>query len=205
MIHTIDGNSHAEGAVLRAMFEARKQVFVDLLKWDVPVLAGTWELDSFDNADATYIVVADRQGRHQASARLLKTTRAHILGDLFADLCDGEVPRSEAILEITRFCLDRNLRAHERRQARDELVTALAAHALAAGIRRYTGVAEMAWFQQILSFGWRCTPLGLPRIRGGAMLAALAIDIDTETPARLAAAGIWTLPASEEPAAPRAA
>ncbi len=27
-------------AVLRSMFAARKKVFIDLLKWDVPALAG---------------------------------------------------------------------------------------------------------------------------------------------------------------------
>ena len=39
-------------ASLRAMFAARKQVFVDLLKWDLPVLAGEYELDQFDDPDA---------------------------------------------------------------------------------------------------------------------------------------------------------
>lgn len=205
MIHMIDANGPAKGAVLRAMFEARKQVFVDLLKWKVPVLGGAWELDRFDDEHARYLVVTDGQGRHQASARLLRTTRPHILSELFADLCDGEVPRGEDVWEITRFCLDRKLRAAERRRARDELVSGLAAHALVAGIRRYTGVAEMAWFQQILSFGWACLPLGLPSIRDGAMLAALAIDIDEETPVLLAAGGIWRRPHGLEPVASRAA
>ncbi len=30
---------------LRVMFEARKRVFVDLLKWDVPVLEDAYEID----------------------------------------------------------------------------------------------------------------------------------------------------------------
>ena len=51
--------------------EARKRVFVDLLKWGVPVLDGTWELDQFDNEEAIYIVIADAGGRHLGSARLL--------------------------------------------------------------------------------------------------------------------------------------
>ena len=32
-----------ENALLRSMFEARKRVFVDLLKWDVPVVEGRYE------------------------------------------------------------------------------------------------------------------------------------------------------------------
>lgn len=36
-------DSPASDAALRAMFAARKSVFVDLLKWDVPVLDGAYE------------------------------------------------------------------------------------------------------------------------------------------------------------------
>src|SRR3546814_5947244 len=36
-------------AAMRAMFAARKEVFIDLLKWDLPVLAGAYELDQFDD------------------------------------------------------------------------------------------------------------------------------------------------------------
>jgi LuxR family quorum-sensing system transcriptional regulator CciR len=39
------------------MFAARKSVFVDLLKWDVPVLEGRYEVDQFDDQHATYLIV----------------------------------------------------------------------------------------------------------------------------------------------------
>ena len=71
-------------------------------------------------------------------------------------------------------------------------MTALTEHALTSGIARYTAIAEMGWFQQILAFGWRCMPLGLPRIHDSGMLAALAIEVDGDTPRLLAEAGIWT-------------
>ena len=45
---------------LRAMFEARKRVFVDLLKWDVPVLDDAYEIDQFDTPVASYLVRRDR-------------------------------------------------------------------------------------------------------------------------------------------------
>lgn len=87
---------------LRGMFEARKQVFVDLLKWDVPVIAGRFEVDQFDDAHARYLIVADPAGAHLGSARLLPTTRPHILEKLFADLCAGPVPTGADIAEITQ-------------------------------------------------------------------------------------------------------
>jgi acyl-homoserine lactone synthase len=176
--------------VLRAMFAARKSVFVDLLKWDVPVIEGQYEVDQFDDEHAAYLVLATPDGEHLGSARLLPTTRPHILGDLYPFLCSGAVPTGERVFEITRFCLDRRLRTPARRAVRDTLVTALADHALAHGIASYSAVAEFGWFQQILAFGWRCTPLGLPHAIGGATLAALSIAIDRDTPRLLAAAGI---------------
>jgi acyl-homoserine lactone synthase len=94
-------------------------------------------------------------------------------------------------LEITRFCLGREQNARERLETRNILVSALVRYALENGVSAYTGVAEMGWLQQILAFGWRCRPLGLPRSLDGKMLGALRIDITAETPALLAANGIY--------------
>lgn len=187
-----------EGHALRAMFVARKEVFVDLLGWDVPVLDGRFELDQFDDVHARYLILLDAVGRHRASARLLPTTRPHILDALFPELCQGDIPRGGSIWEITRFCLDRNQNAGERLAARNRLVSALADHARRLGITRYTGVAELPWLRQIMRFGWRCQPLGLPHIHAGRLLSALAIDIDEDTVPRMRDAGIYG-PASEEP------
>ncbi len=188
---TILPNDNACAApTLAAMFEARKKVFIDLLGWDLPVLAGRYEIDQYDDEHARYLVVADKDHRHLGSARLLPTMRAHILGDLFPQLCEGAPPRAPSIYEITRFCLDRGLGAARRRAVRDALVMALARHALDRGITAYTGVAEVGWLQQILAFGWRCRPLGLPRKVAGRMLGALRIDITPETPALLTQAGV---------------
>jgi len=181
----------SEDRVLRAMFAARKRVFVDLLGWDVPVLAERYEVDQFDDEHAEYLVIETADGRHAASVRLLDTARPHILGSLFPNLCDGPVPEGHKVREITRFCLDPQFRAPERREARNGLVSALVEHALASGIETYTGVAEIGWLQQILAFGWRCRPLGLPRSIGGRTLGALSIAITAETPALLEASGIY--------------
>jgi len=191
MLHWIEATRpHLEDAVLRNMFEARKRVFVDLLGWDVPVLAGRYEIDQFDTVDATYLVLTDHNGAHRASARLLPTTRPHLLDTLYAPLCEGEIPRGTDIYEITRFCLERTLTARERRIARDQLVTALATFGLANGIARYTGVAEPAWLDQVLAFGWHCRRLGADRVIGGVALGALEIEITSDTPRLLVQSGI---------------
>jgi N-acyl-L-homoserine lactone synthetase len=187
------GESGLSGSdTLRAMFRARKEVFVDLLGWDVPVLGGEYEIDAFDDERAEYLIVAGEGGRHLGSARLLRTTGSHILGSLFPSLCASHVPVGPGILEITRFCLDRNQHSLERRLTRNRLISALVTFALRRGIHTYTGVAEVGWLQQILAFGWKCRPLGVPRHLECGTLGALAIEIDPNTPQLLEANGIWT-------------
>ena len=176
-----------DARVFREMFEERKRVFVDLLGWEIPTLAGRYEIDQFDDDEAVYIVITDSVGNHCGSARLLRTDRPHILDTIFPDLCAGEMPRAADCREITRFCLARRLRAAERLSVRNRLVSALVEHALGAGISTYTGVAELPWFQQILAFGWDCFPLG-HALDG---LAAMRINITGETPDRLRRAGIY--------------
>lgn len=193
MVQILDTTMEMAGdAALNAMFLARKSVFVDLLKWDVPVRDGCHEIDQFDDVHACYLILLGDDGRHLASTRLLPTTRPHILDSLFADLCEHTPPRGPDIFEITRFCLDRSLRANERRTVRNQLVTALVAHAQERGVATYTGVAEMGWFQQIVNFGWRCRPLGQPVRHDSTMLGAIEITIEPRTPTCLAAAGIWS-------------
>ena len=184
------GAGPSRSRTLRAMFEDRRHVFVDLLKWDLPVLDGRFELDEFDDEHATYLIIADEHGDHLGSARLLPTTRPHILGSLFSNLCAAPPPSGPQVFEITRFCLSRRQNAASRRLTRNRLVSCLAWHALEQGIRTYTGVAEIAWLQQILAFGWDCRPLGAPVRHVSGMLGALAIEISPETPDLLAANGI---------------
>lgn len=180
-----------ETKALRAMFAARKRVFVDLLGWDLPVLAGRFEVDQFDNPCAEYLVLADTDGNHCGSARLLHSDGSHLLGDLYAHLCPAGVPRGPEIREITRFCLDPGLGAAARRKTRNQLVTGLAEHALAHGFAAYTGIATHAWFEQIARFGWVCRKLGPAGDLRASDLVALQITIDDHTLPGLIAGGVY--------------
>lgn len=191
MLLIIDSTNRAlEHKAMRSMFEARKRVFIDLLKWDLPALADRFELDHFDDVDATYLIVTDTDGEHLASARLLLTTRPALLDSLFPELVAGAVPQGKDVLEITRFCLSPGIGARQRRIARDTLLVGLAEFALENMIRIYTGVAELSWFRQVQTFGWDCRALGDPVLHRGQALVGLRIDIDESTVAKLAGAGI---------------
>ncbi|WP_454882588.1 acyl-homoserine-lactone synthase [Sphingomonas oryzagri] len=191
MLLTVDAtNRFDERVALRAMFEARKRVFVDLLKWDVPVLDGRFEIDQFDREHARYIVLMEDADIHLGSARLLPATRPGILDSLYPELCEEPLPSGDAVFEITRFCISPDGTAERRRAIRNELVVALAQYALAAGIESYTGVAELGWSRQILAFGWECRLLGPPQRVGKATLGAIRIDITPDIVERLAANGV---------------
>ena len=195
MLLKVDASNRiGERVALRGMFEARKRVFVDLLKWDIPVLDGRFEVDRFDDTHAIYIILTDTQCRHLASARLLPTVRPALLDTLFPELCDGPPPAGDEVFEITRFCLSPDISAAERRILRNQLVSALALFALENGIETYTGVAETAWLKQIMAFGWDCRPLGPSCFNGRSTLGALRIDIDADTIPSLQRAGIFAEP-----------
>lgn len=189
------GQAHA----LRAMFAARKRVFIDLLRWDLPVLADKYEVDQFDNQQADYLILLDENGEHRASTRLLRTDTPHILRDMFPVLCPGPIPSGPTTREITRFCLDPRLTAAERKVARNELVTALVQYALRNGVTDYTGVAGLAWYRQIRTFGWQCRTLGDAVMHDGQFLVGLHISIDEHTLAGLKQAGCFAEPTIEIP------
>lgn len=178
-------------AALRAMYAARKKVFIDLLKWDLPALAGKYELDQFDTEKARYLILLDAEGHHRASARLLPTEGSHLLGELYPWLCADTPPRGPGIWEISRFCLDPDIGADARLDARNQIVTALAEYALRHGITDYVGVAEQGWFAKIRQFGWSCEALGNIRQEGRCSILALHIRIDADTLPGLKRSGVY--------------
>ena len=191
MIHICQGYSLAD-ARHASMFRDRKTLFVDLLGWDVPVADGQYEIDRYDGDDAVYLIAPDDDGRHMGSLRLLPTQHEHLLADIFADLCVENLPRGPHVREITRLCLPQRFGSVGRRWIRNRLISAMVDHALANGVSLLTGVVTAAYREQVLVMGWRAAPLGPARLRGGIALGAFRLEINAETPARLAANGIYS-------------
>lgn len=190
MIHICQGYSLADTRHA-SMFRDRKTLFVDLLGWDVPVVDDAFEIDRYDTDAALYLIAPDKGGQHLGSMRLLPTVQGHLLSDLFAELCDGNIPRGREIMEITRLCLPQRLGCAGRLAVRNRLITAMVDYALANCITTLTGVVTAAYREQVLAMGWRAEPLGPSFARDGAMLGAFRLNIDAATPALLNANGIY--------------
>ncbi|MEJ1968059.1 MAG: acyl-homoserine-lactone synthase [Rhizomicrobium sp.] len=183
MVDVVTANNRPNfRSMLEAMHRDRKKIFVDQLKWDVPVVDGQYEMDQFDNEDAIYLVAADpRRERHLASVRLLPSIGPHLLNDVFPQLCEADVPRGDDVWEITRLCTSPD-KDFDVKVVRRRLATALVEFGLLYGIRRYTCVTHVPYLSHLLSVGWECEPLGLPQAVGETMVGALSISV---TPATL--------------------
>ena len=190
MIRISQGYSLAN-ACDAGMFEDRRRLFVDTMRWDVPVRDGRFEIDQFDGPEAIYIADLGDRGDHCGSMRLLPSVGPHILADLFSELCTRGVPRGHDVFEITRLCLPTLVGARQRLIVRNTLISAMVDHAVASGIRTLTGVVRPSFREAVLAMGWEASPLGLERLIGGMTLAAFRVEIDADTPERLARTGIY--------------
>ena len=177
-------NRHRFAVPLREMHADRKTVFVDQLKWQLPVVDDAYEIDDYDRDDTIYLVVQDAAtGGHLGSVRLLPTAGPHLLGDKFAFLCDGGVaPSGDDIFEITRMVTRPGLTRDVAQRVREQLSVAIVEFALQSGISRYTMMTHMAFLSAVLAVGWDCEPLGLPATVDGDQIGALLLTI---TPATL--------------------
>ncbi|HVE04311.1 MAG TPA: acyl-homoserine-lactone synthase [Rhizomicrobium sp.] len=183
MVNLITAHNRAKfRAPLEAMHRDRKKVFVDALKWDVPVVDGQYEIDQFDTDEAIYLVaLAPESQRHLGSVRLLPSTGPHLLSEVFPFLCEKGVPVGDDIYEITRLCTA-PARDIEPKLIRRRLATAMCEFGLLYGINKYTCVTHVQYLAHLLAVGWECEPLGVPQQVGPDVVGALSISI---TPATL--------------------
>jgi N-acyl-L-homoserine lactone synthetase len=184
MIHVVTSSNRSFFAdQVRAMHRDRRRIFVDKLGWDVPVSADGLEIDQFDNEDAAYLVALDdSRTRHLGSVRLLPSTKPHILGTAFPDLCGGEVPMGQDVWEITRFCVSPDIRDYAiNTRIQRALAIGMVEFALLFEITTYTFVTHLGWLPLILSLGWDAQPLGLPAGEGRQAVGAAKLNIMPST------------------------
>ncbi|MDE2077541.1 MAG: N-acylhomoserine lactone synthase [Burkholderiales bacterium] len=85
------------------MARYRHKVFIEKLDWQLAVEHDI-ELDQFDGPDTLYVIALNDRGQVTGVARLLPTTGAYLLKEVFPQLLDGvQVPCSETIWELSRF------------------------------------------------------------------------------------------------------
>jgi len=153
----------------RALFEAdlaqmycqRKAIFVDRLGWNVPIVADQ-ETDCYDRDDTIYLLAKEGlEGPLLSSVRLLPTTRAHLMSDLFPAACLGVPPRGPTVWEASRFCITPELSGQGIRLALLwEVICGVMETALLYGIERVIFTANRGLLPLALNCGWEAARLG---------------------------------------------
>lgn len=81
----------------------RHEVFVQLLKWELPCAEG-YEQDEFDRPGAVHLVATDEDDAVTGYARLLPTTGTYLLAKHFPQLLGCRpAPCTPAVWELSRF------------------------------------------------------------------------------------------------------
>lgn len=169
----------------------RRQVFVEMLKWELLVDERGIERDQFDREDTLYVVARDDDGAIIGTARLLPTTKPYLLGEVFPELLAGAAPPCDPqVWELSRFAaMDfskpvGNAMGQFSAYVAASLLAAALAAARAHGAERVITVSPLGIERLLRRGGYRSHRAGPPIISGGHPI--FACWIDTADPACLA-------------------
>ncbi|WP_049826471.1 MULTISPECIES: acyl-homoserine-lactone synthase [Bradyrhizobium] len=181
--------------LLVQMFRLRRRVFRDRLDWTVSV-SGDLEIDIYDALAPTYVLVVSDDYDVLGCVRLLSTTGPTMLADTFPILLgDKEAPRSELILESSRFCVDTDraveLGPHGINRATFVLFAAMLETMRAKGANAIVTVTDVRMERILRRAGWPLERLTEPRKLGQTTaLAGYLRDSDLALEAMYRQAGL---------------
>lgn len=175
------------------LYAYRHAVFVDRLKWDLPMARDGLEIDQFDRPDTIHIMARKPDGTLCGCARLLPTNSPYLLGDVFPQLMHGApLPNSVDVWEISRFCsFDTEVDAPSRpsRQADEwgcrQVLAATVECAIEVGAKRLVAVCSLAIERILYRLGVNAYRAGPSMKVGGHTIFAFWIEIDEQTKAAL--------------------
>jgi acyl homoserine lactone synthase len=187
MLNVITGNANQLTSGLEAALASyRHKVFIETLQWPLPDADGL-ERDQFDRDDTLYAVAREASGEVCGCARLLPTTRAYLLGEVFPELMNGApVPHAHDIWELSRFSTmpaDESV-ALPREEARNRLCTLLASvvqTATSNGATRLIMVTVLGVERILRNIGVHAHRAGPPRAIDGKPTLAMWIELDEQT------------------------
>jgi acyl homoserine lactone synthase len=170
--------------LFKKLAQYRYQVFVETLKWPLPV-QGSIELDEFDDEHTVYVVSRDEDGDLTGVARLLPTNRPYLLQNIFPQLLNGQLPpNSPDVWELSRFAAvdfgDRATIAPGQMvsSAAVPLLRAAIAYAQSHGAKRMISVSPLGVERLIRRAGIHAHRAGPPIIVDGHPLIACWIELD---------------------------
>lgn len=178
--------SQLSSAAASELGSYRYEIFVGMLHWQLPTENGC-EFDQFDRPETHYVIARDTQGLICGCARLLPTTQAYLLDEVFSGLMGGEfAPHDASVWELSRFSTKssngRHAPSHEEARTRfRSLFAAVVEEALAQGATRLITFTSMGVERILRSIGMHAHRVGAPQLIDETPLLAIWIELDEQT------------------------
>lgn len=164
-------NLSRQGDLLVSFMEARKRVFIDQLRWNVPHVDGM-EFDQYDTPQARWIAV-HADGRVLGGVRLTPTTaqvgvysymlrdaQNGLLPDIPRDILFFEAPVDMNVWEASRLFITDDVPAHRRHDVQSALMTQMSTAARAEGATHVIGIVPALFSRWLRRLGLDAVPVG---------------------------------------------
>lgn len=169
-----------------ALATYRYEIFIETLRWQLPV-ENRLERDQFDRPDTLYVIARDAQESVCGCARLLPTTQAYLLDEVFPGLmCGAPPPHASDVWELSRFSTKApgESSTPSREEARRRfcvLFAAVVEAALERGATRLITFTAMGVERILRSIGMHAHRIGPPQLIDGEPVLAMWIELDDQT------------------------
>lgn len=191
MITIVTGTAVRLAAGLEsALATYRHRIFIEALHWPLPDHDGC-ERDQFDRDDTLYVVARDQGGAVCGCARLLPTTRAYLLGEVFPEMMNGApVPNAPEVWELSRFATmpadaDATLSREETDYRRRRVLGAAVETVASRGATRLIMVTVLGVERLLRNLGVHAHRAGPPVAIDGKPTLAIWLELDPQTRAAL--------------------
>lgn len=197
MIHLVTAeNRSVYEQELIDLHRARKLIFVDQLGWKLRLVEGL-EIDQYDDDRAMYAIGFDIQGRVAMNGRFRPTDDGrsmlvdHFAHALWPDI--GPINGSNTWEFSRALSLEAGVRRHNLQRKAACMLAPLEV-ALAAGVERYVGFADLSVFPFFIAMGWRVAFMGDPIFYGEGDGAAFSVEVSHDAVEEMRSK--WGLPAA---------
>lgn len=168
------------GPLVESMARYRHRVFVERLRWTLPLAQPGLELDQFDLPSTVHLVARTAAGELSGYGRLLPTSGPHMLEHLFGHLVDHDlpVPRGDGVWELSRFAaLAPAADGCGRERRAERLLLAALQFCRQQGASQLVAVTTTSVERLILRTGIECRRLGAARRDGARALVAIVMAV----------------------------
>jgi N-acyl-L-homoserine lactone synthetase len=187
MLTVISGiSSQLSPGLELALAAYRYEVFIETLGWQLPVENGL-ERDQFDRPDTLYVIARDANESVCGCARLLPTTQAYLLDEVFPGLMNGApAPHASHVWELSRFSTKATgetavLSRDEARRRFCVLFAAVVKAAMEQGATRLITFTAMGVERILRSIGMHAHRVGPPQLIDDEPVLAMWIELDDQT------------------------